>query len=378
MQREATVNILYRTLKKAAVRPHRSAIRGPGLLLLALLLSSMLAAAAPVARTITLSTEKQPLSIVLASISKQTGVSIATRGLAEDRPIAIDVQQAPFWKALDAIAAAAGARVDLYDRSGRLTLVPRVGPVPPVSYDGPFRATLRKLSASRDLETGGTGLSAAVEIAWEPHLEPLFLESHPRQITFTDGAGRAIPVSMEGSSLAPVDGKLAATIDVPLPAVPRSTERIGKLAGALTAIAPSKMLTLDFGPLDGLLAAKAGSPERQRAEAGTICTLTDLKRSTGRVTVQLHLKLPKGGPSLESYQSWVVNNEMFLQNEKGERRKSSGYFLEDSSSRAAVLSYHFTDKEALAHPESWRLVYRTPASIVELSLRFSFADVPLP
>jgi len=77
----------------------------------------------------------------------------------------------------------------------------------------------------------------------------------------------------------------------------------------------------------------------------------------------------------------VVNNEMALESVDGNRRlASSGYVIERASSRRAVISYHFLDKGKArrGRPEGWRLTYRTPALLVEVPIRFTFKDVPLP
>ena len=69
---------------------------------------------------------------------------------------------------------------------------------------------------------------------------------------------------------------------------------------------------------------------------------------------------------------------MNLESKEGTKRlASNSYVLESSSSRRAVLTYHFTDKNR-GKPEDWKVLYRTPASIVEIPLSFTFKDVRLP
>jgi hypothetical protein len=100
-----------------------------------------------------------------------------------------------------------------------------------------------------------------------------------------------------------------------------------------------------------------------------------------RWTVTVALDYPPGGKELDSYQSWVVNNEMVLESKDGKRRLArSNYVVESASPRRAVVSYHFrdTDKGRRGRPEDWKLLYRAPASVIELPITFRFKDVPLP
>lgn len=201
----------------------------------------------PQPRKITLQATNEPLDQVLSAFAKEARIPVSNR-LGSNPQVSIDLREETFWKALDAIGAAAGARVDLYGKSG-LALVKGKPATLPVSHDGLFRCTLRKLSATRDFESGTHGTTAQVEVAWQPGLEPLLLETHAQDVTILDAAGKATRVPPDGSSLGSVDGRVAQTIEVSLPAFPRSVTRIGEFSGKLTVVAPTKMVVLDFGSL---------------------------------------------------------------------------------------------------------------------------------
>ena len=64
-------------------------------------------------------------------------------------------------------------------------------------------------------------------------------------------------------------------------------------------------------------------------------------------SVEVTLDYPEGNVKLDSFQSWVVNNEMVLEGKDGSRFPSSSYLLEESSPRHAVFTYHFNDKEKM-------------------------------
>jgi hypothetical protein len=336
----------------------------------------------PAPKRFTPPAEALPLSKALDALAQQTGLRVEDRLGKPGLTVRLNPHPFSFWQALDRIAEAAGARVDLQP-SGPIALVP---PPPKwhrplLSYDGPFRFALKGVRASLDLEGGASHYAASVQAAWEPSLLPLFLETRPQGLRLIDDKGNALSGPDAGSSVAPVDGRTSLTFDIALPSLPRSAARIRLLEGTLTAVVPSKMLTFTFPTLDRLEKAPADAAERAQTQDGVGCRLGKVVLAKDRWTLQVSLDLPAGGKRLESYQSWVVNNEMWLEGKDGKTRlPSSDYFLNSASSRRAVLTYHFRDKgrKARGKPEDWRVVYRTPASVVEVPVKFSFKDVPLP
>jgi hypothetical protein len=335
----------------------------------------------PRPRPFTLHSDRVPLSKALAELTRQTGVHVEDRRGGPEALIAVHCDNASFWQALDAIATAADAGVYLYPRSGRVTLVKPPAHRPPVSYDGFFRCALKKVVASRDLESGTGTCTVFLEVAWEPSLQPLLLETRPQELRLLDEQMRPVPVAADGSAQAPVDGRISLVTELQLPALPRSARRIGLLEGRLSVVAPTRMLTFAFDSPAALARAEAGAPELQHTEDGVTCRITKVLLSPERWTVQVTLDYPPGNKELESYQSWVVNNELALVSPDGKRRLvSTDYVLESATPRRAVLSYHFRDRDGRprGRPEDWRLTYRAPASVVEWPVHFSFKDVPLP
>jgi len=157
--------------------------------------------------------------------------------------------------------------------------------------------------------------------------------------------------------------------------------RVRLLEGKLPAVGPSKMLTFAFDDLGRLAEAKPNAPKPRLVQEGVGCAISRVVLDKDRWTVQVALDYPPGGKQLDSYQSWVVNNEMVLESKDGKRRlTSNNYVVENSSPRRAVVSYHFrdTDKGRRGRPDEWKLLYRTPASIIEMPIAFRFKDVPLP
>jgi hypothetical protein len=336
----------------------------------------------PGSKRVTLPAEKTSIKDLLGSLQKQSGVKVEARLLDRDSLLATAVKEASFWDALDAIAREAGARVDLSARKGQIQLVPLTGPSNSlVCGDGPFRISVEKIATARDFATGQGNCTLTLEVAWVPELLPLFVESQPQGLRILEKGGKVLPLTHEGSTLAPVggegDGRLTFRTEVNIPAPSRKVETLALVEGKLSAVVPSKMLTYHFATLDRL--QKEGQSLQQE---GVTCRVERVILARDRWTVRLSLAYPPGSNrSLESYQSWVVNNELLLVSADGKTRLPvSSYVLEGASSQRATLSYNFKDLPGTARgkPADWRLSYLTPARIIEVPFAFSFKDVPLP
>jgi hypothetical protein len=341
----------------------------------------------PERKTITLQADKTTVSQALAELTKQTGIRIEdARGVPGDS-LQLNWKQTPFWQALDTLAAASKARVNIYPTSGRIVLDKRRPDycLPPICYDGRFRLSVKKVTTSRDLEISdkkghGGSTNLVVEIAWDPELLPLYLETRPHALRLMDDSNNVLTVPDEGSSLAPVDGRIALAIDLHLPALPRRAMAIRSLEGGLSAICPSKMLTFTFEALDRLAKSKENDPERQFTQEGVTCRILDVKLLAERWTVRVALAYPRGMKQLDTNQSWVVNNEMALESLDGKKYlPSTNYVLESATEHGAILSYHFRDREGSLRgkPGDWHVRYRTPAKLIETSIKFVFKDIPL-
>jgi hypothetical protein len=343
----------------------------------------------PERKSVTLQADKLLFSKALAELSKQTGIRVEDARGVPDATISLDWKQTPFWQALDALAAAGQARVTLYPTSGRIVLNKRGDNyrLPPISYDGRFRLSVKKVTASRDLEVRdgaphGGATELAIEIAWDPELLPLYLETRPRGLRLVDDGNHNLTLPDEGSSLSPVDGGIALGIDLRLPALPRSVKSIRSLEGALSMIGPNKMLTFTFATLDRLDKTKSTDPERQSTQEGVTCRILDVQLLRERWTIRVALDYPPGMKQLDTNQSWVVNNEMTLETPDGKKRlpNTKEYALESATARHAVLQYHFRDREGAPRGKAsdWRVRYRTPANLIEVPIKFAFKDIPLP
>jgi hypothetical protein len=338
----------------------------------------------PTAKMVALS-GKMKVSEALAALTKQTGIVVEDRRGVPDAVLDFDSNKDTFWRVLDQIAAVADAQVDLYSPDGKLALKKRIGKAPlkgpqTVSYDGLFRTSIKGITASIDPETGESTYKASLEVAWEPTLQPFYLETRPQNLVVKFAQGKQLPPVDLGMSVAPVDGRNAFAFETPFPALPREARKIDSVEGKLTILAPSRMLTIAFtDPLDRL--EKAAEPPTVKTPEGVVCKLSKIKLAKDRWEIKVTLDYPPGNTELGSYQSWVVNNELVLEANDGKTRfPATTYVLDSATSQHAVITYIFKDdaKQIRGKPADWKLTYRTPASVVTIPIAFAFKNVPLP
>jgi hypothetical protein len=314
------------------------------------------------------------LKTALAELAKQTGNAVEDRrGDGTDPEIKLSLNKATFWQALEAIARAADARIALYQRDGKIALASGPYREIPVSFHGPFRTAVKRLAAVRDLETGAHFYVAALEVAWEPRLRPFLVETDPEGLVVEDDRGHRLKPPEGGKGQAPVGGKNAMEVDVRLPAPPRAATKLTLLQGKLGVVTPNKMLLFRFD--------KLAKGEKQTQDGVTI-TLRDVTVEEDRWTVRVALDYPPGGPDFESFQSWLVYNQIHLEKKGGGQSfpNNGGFSTVSQESHRAVLEYHFVEdgRRKLGKPADWEVVYRTPGKIVQVAVPFAFKDVLLP
>lgn len=316
--------------------------------------------------------ERVPLSQALKELETRTGVHVGS-ALKSDPPITLSPVTVGFWQALDAIANQAKARVSLYQREGQLALIeapPDYQPQP-MSYDGLFRIAVRRITASQDFETGTRRYLANLELAWQPDYRPLYVEMHSQSLSVEDDQGRSLSVPNEGGGRAAVQQPRAAELEVALPAIPRAVKRIGRLNGNLSVIGAATMLRFDFDRLD--------TAEAQHGDVKV--KLRKVTTKGDPWTVQVELLYPSGGPRFESYQSWLLHNQIFLVNKDGKRNlPSTGHSIEELKNDWAVVTYYFSETKDRARgiPGEWKVEYWTPSRLVQTAVSFEFKDLPLP
>jgi hypothetical protein len=329
-----------------------------------------------------------PLGKALSELERQTGNKVEDRRQSrEEAKLKLELKNVTFWQALDAIAKQIDARVSLYEKDGQVALLdgPRVAM--PVSYSGLFRTSVKRIDLIRILETDNHICNLYLEVAWEPRFQPLMMETRPDSLEVQDDKGRSVDIPEGGKGMAAIGKRVATEIQLRIPAPQRSAAQLGLLKGKLAAIGPTKMLTFTF---DKLTKIEKKEQALKQTQQGVTVNVRDLRAEGADDdqvwAVRLLLEYPPDGPKFESFQSWLVNNEIYLEKEKdGVTQRlpyNLGYNTEDSTEYKAIITYRFGDdpdkKLVLGKFSQWKLVYRTPGRISEIPIPFEFKDLPLP
>jgi hypothetical protein len=326
-------------------------------------------------RSCTLQDSAMPLSKALAELARQTGNTVADRrkDTGDDPKLRLSLVKATFWQALDAIAKEADVRLSFFDRQGQIALIDGPYQAVPTSYSGIFRTAVKRITVVRDLENAeGNGCAVNLEIAWEPRFQPLFLEAKPDALTAQDDKGLTLNIPEGDSGRIPIRGRMAIDVPIRLEAPKRSVAQIGLLQGTLSMISPSKLLTFTFDK-----PAKA-----EAKQEGVTVKIHQFDAQSELWSVGVTLEYPPETPDFESFESWLVNNQIYLQKKGGTRRypANGGYEIDEQAGHKATLTYRFVEENdlMLGKPEEWKLIYVTPGMIAKLPVKFEFKDLPLP
>lgn len=311
----------------------------------------------------------------LKAIHAQTGIEVLPPDDADIVLKDLNFDKTPFWQAIDRIALRGDLRVSLYGRDGKVGLVKdeKGYREMPISYSGMFRTTLKRVVVVRDLETDAHFCLAKLEVAWEPRFQAFLLDSRPENLEVTDDKGLTVEVPTIAKGPQQADGRIAVELDLPLPALRRSAVKFGSVKGQLSVTGSPKLLTFTFDKLAG---------KQEQMQEGVVCMLRNFREAKEIWTVDMALRYPPGGAKFESFQSWLINNQMYLLNKNGKRLDHAGYETDEQGANTAQIRYRFADDEdkgvKLGKSPDWRLIYRTPAQIAEVPIKFEFKDVLLP
>ncbi len=326
------------------------------------------------------------LTEVLKALQVQSGNTIndlreANGEEATNPALDLEIDDRPFYEALDIFADKAGVSYTPYTNDGTIGLMAgapstptpnmpaRVKPL--VVYTGPFRVLFKQLVVVRDFQTGVGTCNATFDVMWEPRLRPMLMAVKNEDLKIVDDQGKPVPgqVTQEADEAALRAGNCAAEMNLNLSAPERSAKLLSSFKVKAAITVPSGMKSFRFPRL-----TEANSVQKQ----GDISVKLESVEVDAQVwKVALEIAYPEGGPAFESYRQGLFNNRLWLQKPDGSRFEQNGGF-NNTGSDGGKISFEYLFVDAPGKPADHMLVYETPAKVVPIPLEFEFKDVPLP
>ncbi len=304
------------------------------------------------------------------AVRAQAGIPVELAGLKVDAVVALPAGPLPAWAAVDALAAAANARVGLKDAGRAVELSP--GAPGPTATTGAFRVAVEQVATRLDFATGRSITEVTLTLHWEPGVPVFRVDGEPLITGVADDKGDRTPPPAARSRTPVRDCRYTAVVR--LAGVPRSATRITKLEGVFTVTGAARMLTA--------VAPDLGVPKPITAEGVTV-TVGKPARVGGRYEVLVDLAYPPPAAAFESFETglWLTRNRLTVTSPTGERFAPINWDDTDDGARARVV-YRFPadgpGAPKLDRPAGWSARVETPSPVGEYAVRFALKDIPLP
>jgi hypothetical protein len=285
----------------------------------------------------------------------------------------------PFWDAISKIQRETGLVIDPYAADGsKLRLVPAEPKIAQFLKDNPaiettanmFHVRVTRVDATRNLTHPNLDhVSLQLLIRWEPRLIPISLKLPASSVTGKDSDGGAISVpksdAVYAAMIQPEIPEVQLTI--PLKPVDRDVTKIESLTLSFDATLPGRTETFRFRRVGKLPAGK------KIDRAGATVTLEGIDKNEDLFGITLSLSFDEELNALESHQSWVFDNPVYLENEQGQRSKPLTYESIRQDNNRVAVTYYFAEA-----PGERTLVYKTAAAILQVQSKVELNDIPLP
>jgi hypothetical protein len=335
---------------------------------------------------------KMTVGEALAALKKQTKNDVAltesTSDIFRNRTVDLKIENGTFWTALNSIAQQGGIMVAPYAaNAGQIRLVPTqfamqqaVDPkandagltpnLPPQCISGIFEVSVTQVIASRNLVNPQLNYcNISTVVRWEPRITPISIQLPAASVKATDDQNQPINITNSQAVFYGTVQSEIAEIEffIPIELTDRTTKKIKTLTGTGEAVIAGRVETFRFKKLGRL---KDGY---QQTRAGATVTYQGMEKNEQLFGVAIKLGFDAQQNALESYHSWVYDNKIYLEDEKGIQTVPIAYDGIGQTKNEITVRYYFdTD------PSAMNLVYQTPASIVKVPIKIELTEIPLP
>jgi len=315
------------------------------------------------------------LKDAIALLEKQTGNPIVDLRKVHLSNPTMMLRTTTFWESLDAL----GIGFSPYQADGAIALIDTPYRKRTTHYSGPFRFAVKRMSVTRDDDTHVHYAQLSLEVAWEPRLQPLYLNLDKAAVTI----GKAVQ-SIDRQPMKSVAGAGATEIDLRMVAPNRKALSLNTVSGSLSVIAAPRMAEFTF---DKLKALSPDNPRDAKEQEGVKLRLLEVRQPEKGVPWKVRMLLtypPESLVPLESFQSWYSNNKVWLSwhdpQTKALRTLDTTEQYEHGKD-GTRLTMTFAPSETTPLPPAnanVTLHLRTPSRVALVTVPFEFRDLPLP
>jgi hypothetical protein len=158
-------------------------------------------------------------------------------------------------------------------------------------------------------------------------------------------------------------------LELPFKAPPRSVKSIASLQGTVEILLPGKQETFEFTGLD-----HPKKMDQQRHNATV--TLESVRKVNEVWEIRVRVKYQEAFSAFDSHLvSWILNNEAYLVDSKGERVENGGFETTNRGENEIGVAYIFEAEQGLA---GCKFVYQTASTIYRLPVQYELKELKLP
>lgn len=291
-----------------------------------------------------------------------------------DEEITLELKDASFWNALDALLDASKLDINLYGDKDSLDLFPNVRQITRTErtgYKGAFRAEPTMIELSQDLNSKAAArMSVGVQISWEPMVTPIYMNVPAKSIRATlDNGQELLAINpLANPEITPVDGTLSTEAMLQFAAPPRDCDQVKKLSMEVVALLPGSLQTFRFDELD--------AKEETKLKHGDLTIVLEPVGKSGEFAeFQLSMLLNDPNGVFDSYRGWVLNKEAYVLDPNGKRLENQGFHTRRLADNEVGVTYLF---EIPDDRKGYVFVYEIPGSVVKKTISLQMKNIPLP
>jgi hypothetical protein len=315
------------------------------------------------------------LGEVLKQLQQQSGNRMELQGAAGvySGKVTLDATEAPFWTVTSQVMKQAKLRINAFGSTdGSLVLSPgRYESAVEPYVSGPFYVEAVSVQTRKVFNSQLDGqLDFSFQLAWEPRLKPVFMQIPMSSVMAITADGQELKATTPLATLEiPLNlGGSSSQVDLQLEKPTRSAQKISKLSGELVIAVP--------GELHQYVFKRFGNGARQTEKYGDVTVTLEGARRNGAVyEIRVLASFGDARGALESFRGWILSNQAYLLDANDKRLENVGlqtYAVTPDSVGIAFLFQINND------PDSYRLVYESPAAITKQTLAYELNDIELP